>query len=321
MKSVLKNPEVYLYSNGDHVEFHKLSNPLCNKYATVIDNKSLLSAYDGKVQQEESVFKWIRRSEYTEKKAETDQARDKAYTGITGIVRVNMQNFNPSLRDNALHVHNLLENYGNLKHTDYDAETAAIDSLAARLRSQDYLPAVTALGLRPWLNELEAQNNLFKSYVNDTAQEQVDKPGIVPKAARRETDDALHRITARVSALANLNGPDDYAAFAEEFNILVNHYNTLVHEHYGRLHARIDISSADIAPISVQPFTGKPVYVIPSVTLRKTSPDGSTTIVELAFSQDFTIACRNNVGPGTATLSIKGLGRYVGELVTTFNIE
>ncbi|MDR2139853.1 MAG: DUF6261 family protein [Tannerella sp.] len=319
METVLRKPEVYNYTNADHIEFHKLSYAICGKYAAVIADQGMLGTYNSKVLQEESLFKWIRKSDYTEKKAVTDHARDETYNEIIRMVRLFLKN--PTRHENALHVYNLLENYGNLTHTGYDAETAAIDSIIARLRSDDYLSAVTMLGLLPWIDELETHNNLFKGYVNDAAQEQVDKPGIAPRQARRETDEALRRITSRVTSLINLNGPTAYADFAGEFNVLVNHYNTLIHEHYGRLHARIDITSANIASIPVQPYTGKPVYFVPILTLSKTAPDGTTTTTELVFSQDYTVSYRNNTGPGTATVIMKGIGHYVGELVTTFNIE
>jgi hypothetical protein len=235
------------------------------------------------------------------------------------ILRASLKS--PSRHDRALHVFNLLDSYGNLTRADYDAETAALDSIIVHLRSSDYTNDVVELGLQTWVSDLEEQNSLFKTCVNDTAKEQLQKPGIAPKDARRETDQALRCITDRVNSLVNLNGPDAYTAFAGEFNVLVNHYNTLVREHYGRLHVRTDISPAGIDAIPVQPFTGAPVYVIPLLTLRTVQPDGSETVVRPVFSQDYTVTFRNNVGPGTATLLIKGIGHYTGKLVTTFNIK
>jgi hypothetical protein len=316
----LRKPDVSRYNNADHVEFHKTSHQICYSHASVIDSPDLITDYHGKVTQEEQSFKWLNRSEFTRKKAETDHTRDRLYSGIQGLVQANLKHFDPSIRDNAQHVNNLLENYGNLTHAGYDAETAGIESLVTRLQSSEYSAAAQNLGLVPWLNELTAQNNIFKSYVADTEKEEVKKPDITPRNIRRETDEALRKITNRVTSLINLNGPAAYAAFAEEFNVHVSHYNTLVHEHYGRLHAKTDITPATVAAIREQPFTNRPVYVIPAVTLRKVEKDGAETVVELKFSEDFTVAYKNNVGPGTATLIITGIGKYKGEIVTTFNI-
>jgi hypothetical protein len=49
--------------------------------------------------------------------------------------------------------------------------------------------------------------------------------------------------------------------------------------------------------------------------------DGTVKIVEPVFSTDFTVAYQNNVNPGTARLIITGIGKYVGEIDTTFNIR
>jgi hypothetical protein len=317
----LRKPDVNHFSIADHVEYNVKTYSICYKYATTINVPELITGYESKIRQEESIYKWNRRSDYTAKKAKADNARDIVYTGITSLVRTNLKHFDPSIRDNAAHVYNLLENYGDLTNASYDAKTAGIDSVVTKLNSADYLPAVQVLGLTPWLVELANRNNLFKSYVDDTTQEQINKPEISFSQARRETNEALRRIINRVTSLIDFNGPDTYADFVEEFNVVTNHYNTLVREHYGRLHAKIDIAPANIAPIDVQQYTGKPIYVIPTVTLRKVNNDGSETVIELVFSEDFTVAYKNNVNPGTATLIIKGIGKYAGEITTTFNIE
>ncbi|MDR2139236.1 MAG: DUF6261 family protein [Tannerella sp.] len=317
----LRKPDTGHFSNADHIEYHKITYSECEAAGAVINAPDLMASYAAKVTQEDSIYKWMRKSEYTVKKLETDHERDRIYEGICGIVRVNLRHFDPAIRDNAVHVNNLLVNYGDVPHADYDAATASIDSIITRLNSPGYLPAVQNLGLAEWVTELASVNALFKSYVDDVTQEQSEKPGITSQTARRETDGALRRITDRVTALINLNGPALYTDFVEKFNVTVNHYNTLVHEHYGRLHAKTDITSAVIAPIDVQPCTGTQVYVIPTVSIVQKAKDGSETVVKLVFSEDFTVGYKNNVDPGTATLIITGIGKYTGKLVTTFNIS
>ncbi|MDR1169833.1 MAG: DUF6261 family protein [Prevotellaceae bacterium] len=320
MKLELRRPELSRFSIADHVEFHKTSYGICDRFQEIIDTPNLTSNYNSKFEQESYIYKWIRKSEFTKKKAEADHDRDQTFSGMAGYVRSQTKHFDPSIRDNAYHVLNLLKNYGDLTKADYDAETAGIDSVVSRLNSQDYILAVQALGLTSWIAELASLNALFRSYVDDVAQEQLHKPSITFNQARRETDGAYHDITDRVTALININGQDSYVTLVDELNVLTNHYNTLVHEHYGRIHARTDITPADIASIAAQQYTGKPLYVIPAVSIRKTEKDGSETVVELVFSEDYTVSYKNNVEPGTATLYIKGIGKYVGELTTTFNI-
>jgi hypothetical protein len=320
MNTILKKPEATRFNISDHLEFHVLSLKTCEKYGPSYTMLPLVDAYRIAIEQEEIMYKWVRKSEFTAKKAEADHARDQAVRGIEAIVRAGMKHFDPATRDHARRLNLLLETYGNLTRADYDGETAAIDSLLTRLQSPAYYPAVLALELTPWLGELHARNELFKSYVDDVAREQVEKPDVTPRAAREATDEALRKITDHVTALIVLNGPASYVDFVEEFNTLVNHYNTLVHEHYGRLHVRVDITPAAIDPIAVQPFTGRPVFVIPDVTLVVKEKDDTEKTVVLEFTKDFTVAYENNVDAGTATLHITGIGKYAGVLTTTFNI-
>ncbi|MDR1130367.1 MAG: DUF6261 family protein, partial [Prevotellaceae bacterium] len=245
----LRKPDLGHFNIADHVEFHRTSYGICDRFQAVINAPQLISDYDNKLKQEDSIYKWIRKSEFTKKKAEADQGRDQVYIGMLGQVRSQLKHFDTSIRDNARHVYNLLENYGDLTAAGYDAETAGIDSVVTRLNSSDYILAVQALGLTAWIAELASRNALFRSYVDDTAQEELHKPGVSFNQARRETDGALHSITRRVTSLVDLNGPETYVKFVEEFNVLTNHYNTLVHEHYGRMHVKTDITTANIASI------------------------------------------------------------------------
>ncbi|MDR1454842.1 MAG: DUF6261 family protein [Tannerella sp.] len=324
MSIVLIKPNLSRYSVSGHLEYHKVTYLLCNKYASVIQAPDLLAAYQKKVAREESVYAWVRSSEYTKRKAEADRERGDLYSAIVGLVHVNLKNLDLAIRNDARHVDNLMTSYSDLPHAGYDSRTAGIESLVARLRSDDYFAASTALGLVPWMDGLEMRNNLFKSYAENTAQEQMDKPDFTARTARGESDRALRQITSRVTALINLGEPDAYTAFAGEFNTLANHYNTLTHEHYGRLHARIDLSTVPsrIASVDPQAFTGKHVCIIPEISLVLTDRNGGgTKTVELVFTEDFTVSYKNNIGPGTATLVIRGIGNYSGKLTTTFNIN
>jgi hypothetical protein len=320
MNTILRKPDLNRYNISDHLEFHTLIYRLCENTPFVIDMHPQIDDYLVALDRERLVYRWVRKSEFTAKKAEADYARDHVVKGIEAIVRTGMKHFDPAVRDNAMHLHVLLETYGNFTKADYDGESAAIDSLITRLQSYIYDPAIQTLGLAPWITELHGQNELFKSYVDNATQEQIDKPDITPRAARNATDETLRKITDRVTSLITLNELVNYTTFVEEFNTLVNHYNTLVHEHYGRIHARIDITPAIIDLIAEQPFTGKPVFVIPNVTLVVKEKDGTEKTVVLEFTKDFTVGYENNVNVGTATLHIIGIGKYVGTLTTTFNI-
>ena len=263
----------------------------------------------------------MRRSSYTKKKQEVDDERDELFVWISSSVRLNLKHFDPSIREAALLVNNMLISYENVTQMNYDAETATIDSIISRSRNSSYAPAFQLMDLVPWVNLLEVKNNKFKEYAEDASLEKQSKPDISQKEARKLTDKALSRITDRVEAIAIFDGYEAVAGFAVEFNSLVKHYNTLVHEHYGRTHTQVDITVAEVAPIAPQAFVGKPIPVIPELLIREVDSNGVESVTELVFSEDFTLTYRDNTNPGLATIIISGAGKYKGERIVTFNIE
>jgi hypothetical protein len=102
------------------------------------------------------------------KKPETNHYNSAGHVEYHEITYQTVVRFTAVIGDHARHLFNLLDNYGNLTRSGYDAQTAAIDSILARLNSGNYQDAITALGLATWVQELNAQNNLFKTYVEDT---------------------------------------------------------------------------------------------------------------------------------------------------------
>ena len=78
---------------------------------------------------------------------------------------------------------------------------------------------------------------------------------------------------------------------------------------YRKLLTNTDISVDNIASVT---YTGEELK--PAVTVM----DGETVLVE---GTDYTVDYTDNVNVGTATATITGIGKYDGEVVTTFDID
>lgn len=321
MKVKVNNALFVHYNNASHIEFHLSAYAIINRNKSILNAQSMIDDYKEKVDQENEIYKWMRLSEYTKMKADTDRERDRILTGITGQLRSFDKHFDPEVRKSAMHLLHLVNNYHHLEHADYNAETAGIDSILQRIATEEYSGDVLKLNMQSWFTELERLNALFKTYVDSAAQEKWRKPGVRSAVARRETDNALRQLTSRLTAIITIDGPEDAQPLLVEYNTLADRYNGVLKEHYGRLHAKTDISGGEVDPIGVQPWTGKAVHVIPCVRIRRVEKDGTVTVVELVFSEDFTVKFKKNVAPGTAMLIITGIGKYTGEIVTTFNIS
>ena len=74
---------------------------------------------------------------------------------------------------------------------------------------------------------------------------------------------------------------------------------------------RTSISTATVATIANQTYTGKAITPKPTVKV------GSTT---LKLNTDYTLSYKNNVNAGTATVTVTGKGAYTGSVSKTFKI-
>ena len=72
------------------------------------------------------------------------------------------------------------------------------------------------------------------------------------------------------------------------------------------------ISTAVVSKIPAKAFAGSPLK--PKVTVRL---DGKL----LVSNRDYTVSYENNVRPGTATVTINGIGAYSGTVTTSFTIK
>lgn len=92
---------------------------------------------------------------------------------------------------------------------------------------------------------------------------------------------------------------------------LVNAYAAVLLAEGASTTAKKDISSASVIAIASQAYTGS--AITPTVTVTY---DGAT----LTEGTDYTVAYSNNVSPGTATVTITGIGGYTGSTSVTFTI-
>jgi hypothetical protein len=321
LKIVMVIPLSSQYSSPNHLEYNSVIYGICVRNMSTTIPLPLIETYKEKIDQEESVQMWIKRSDYTKRKKEADLGRDKSFRGLMSFVRVNTKNFDPVKQESASHVYDLLLGYKTIPQMDYDKETNEIKKVVAHLRSDKYRTEVENLELSGWISDLESWNNLFIEYVNYEYEELKTKPDVTLIKARKDTDIALKAILDRVRGLINLNLGANVANFVKEFNIPTSHYNNIVKEHYGRLHAKTDVSNADVETVSDQEYIGEEINFIPRVSIQKKDAEGNVITVRLKFSVDFIVTYKDNVGPGTATIIIHGIGKYMGERVTTFNIK
>lgn len=74
----------------------------------------------------------------------------------------------------------------------------------------------------------------------------------------------------------------------------------------------VNVDTLSVSSIKAQTYTGK--AITPAITVK----DGSKV---LKSGTDYTVSYKGNVNPGTAAVTIKGIGSYTGERSVSFKIE
>ncbi|MDR1562101.1 MAG: DUF6261 family protein, partial [Dysgonamonadaceae bacterium] len=117
-------------------------------------------------------------------------------------------------------------------------ETAAIDDLLRELSFGDYPSLVNDLRINDWLTQLNVENRKFKDLMSDRYVEVSQRPPVNMKAARKDTDKALHDIIYLIEALVMVNGIDAYRDFISELNAVLERYRLIQAQEKGRRKAK-----------------------------------------------------------------------------------
>jgi hypothetical protein len=232
----------YLMPNDLHLQFFvaliyliKKFNPAALKINVLFD---LLCAC---IEKEDTCYKVVRKSDFSRLKEESDHARDDIVAGIKNHLKSRHKHFDLAVCEATNRLMIVFDNYDNptpLIHLPYDAETIAINNMLQELESEKHASDVDITGLGEWLIELRSRNNAFNQLVIAYNEQQSEKPLFRPKNARKETDEVYKNIVYVINALMIMEGEEAYSPFVIELNTLVKHYNDLLMQHLGRVHAK-----------------------------------------------------------------------------------
>jgi hypothetical protein len=305
--------------NHAHEEYHDEFNLLVNKYggASALGILAPYNAYKSWYDKEVEAIGQVRASNFTFEIERQDHARDRLFSGFAGTARAALRHFDPDKRRAARKLKILLDYHGNLSCKPIDAETAAIRSLSRDAREPGYLEAVTALGLLPWLAELEEANLALEALVMSRVHEAAQRPAVPARAARLAVDRCFRGVLDLLEALARAGGAN--GDFIQELNAVSTRYKNILAQATGRRHPVRDLSASGrvvVEPIDVQRYTGWAITPIPRAFYRQEGEPAAG----LVFARDFSVSYKNNVEAGMAGVTLHGTGNYKGKISITFHI-
>jgi hypothetical protein len=230
----------YLLPNDLHLQFFVALMYLIKKFnPSALKIVALFEILCACIEKEDICYKIVRKSDLSRLKAEKDHLRDDVVAGIKDHLKSCLRHFDIAVCEAAYRLMVIFINYNkpiSLIHLPYDAETVSIYNMLQEFESK-HASDVKITGLTEWLNELRIRNDAFNQLAIAYNEQQAEKPLFQPKNARKETDEAYKNIVYVVNALMIMEGEEAYTNFVIELNTLVKHYNNLLAQHLGRVHA------------------------------------------------------------------------------------
>jgi hypothetical protein len=191
-------------------------------------------------EKEEFCYKVDNKSDLSELKMEIDHARDMLVLGTKKLIVLSTTHFDENVQKAARKLKIGYDKYNkpiSLVNQSYDAETVGIYNLIKEFETVYHEEVEMIVGLKPWLEKLRVRNAEFEELTTAYTEQKAGKPLFPPKEIRRETDESYKKIVYGINGLIVLEGETEYAAFVNELNILIKHYNDNLAQHLGRIHA------------------------------------------------------------------------------------
>jgi len=121
----------------------------------------------------------------------------------------------------------VFDRFGNVAQLPLNEETSAIYNLVQEVM-ENHVSDADKLGLKPWMNKLNADNKAYEALVTGGYEEEATKSELKVKATRAEVDKVVHQIIERIEALIVIEGADNYSEFVRRLNLIFERYaNTL----------------------------------------------------------------------------------------------
>jgi hypothetical protein len=252
----------------------------------------------------------VTKNPYTDALHAADLERDNTLRGMIRVLEGNLHHPDPAIRDASESLLALPQMTPETASRGHEEEEALINILLGHLNG-DYAAQVAVAGISLWINRLAEQNAEVNRLQGMVFASTAANEGMSVKDARKATDLAYNTMVNRLNALIEIT-PESYAAFVAEFNVMVKFYETAIKERAAHnRHKQKNLADANISSIADQIYTGDRLSPRVQVFFQSAA---------LTEDKDFTVEYANNIEVGTANVTIKGKGAYVGKKQTTFNI-
>ncbi|MDR0737600.1 MAG: DUF6261 family protein [Prevotellaceae bacterium] len=250
-------------------------------------------------------------SALTPKIKEADKQRDADFAEIKRTATTAAKSSTPDIAAAGATLLELLKPFWNIGHEPLASQTTQINILMERYNGNPAAGAAAAtLGLTDIVNRLFAGNAALYLLYNERLEAMAEAEG--PSATS-----VKQTVVAAYNSFCDVMEQTLDALPSDPLQLLFNEMNELRRKYIH--HLPKDLGAGDhtvIEPIDTQPYSGRPITVVPKVHYRE---EGKPT-ENLSLGKDFSITYKNNTNVGMAELTIHGKGAYKGQKTVTFNI-
>lgn len=176
----------------------------------------------------------IRKSAYTPEMTQADNERDYSQSGTLGQIDIFQHHYDPTLRNYAISLLPLYDAFKGKTRLGFEEQTGVANNLVQELESDKYKAAVEALGLKGWVADLKAKNQVCKN-LSTTRIAETGERNTSPKleASRNLFEKAYKDLVTRLNALAEVNGDAEYLTLFSWWNALIDRYRLIISNRLG----------------------------------------------------------------------------------------
>ena len=228
---MLKIPNFSRFRNGEFVKFNDMS-------ISVLHNHDLKALQLSEIAQEvisageamKAVYKTDRGSMLTKAIVHADITRDNMYSAMTQHLRIDANyHFQKEMQKKAETLLHVFEKHGrDLNRQSYHQQTANIDDIAEDVKRKGLWEIIEAFHLEPFYNKLLEANKEFDRLYLERNKEYAQTPEESMPELRDKAESALKNLFDRVNAFIIINGSENYQSLVNEFNALIDNYETSI---------------------------------------------------------------------------------------------
>lgn len=220
----IKNISLQRVPNGAHNRFIKTTIELARKNEKIA---SSLSAEIVAMEEAQVLFRRFfgvsRKNPLTAEIALHDRLRDGYWNGLKVVVRGMLRFPTPEKQVMAKTLWHRIKTSGISARKQLDRQTGDLLTFTDLLLTQ-YATEIEGLGVLLFVQKLKEENDLVNELLLERGKMEARRVVGGMKKARAEVFTAYHSFVRKVNALVTLNGPEDYSAFVDAMNKMIERY-------------------------------------------------------------------------------------------------